>query len=298
LRDLQSDEMAVFGAANSTWEGARGSDTPTEHGTNYYGDFHFVLDRDKVKDRTVYTATDHGAPRRDPMLTLNDFAFGGKGLTWLKDVKRVSMLDAVVNAVRLKTALYGMPLLFEVQIFGGVNIKTDVKELHLSYKVSDTTEQNIRQFYQGTTVAISKIDSNPPVGRVFSPGGLTDLDALAMVAAGHGAGPERQQFEADTARVTDQMTRTPVRVAYGLALYIEQAATQGRGGLTAQDIGVLDKSLLRMKAMGKAGATLPDDIKRNLSDRMREAEDALNAAKRPPVLLAPLDTGELEGMLV
>ena len=109
-------------------------------------------------------------PSRDPMLTLNDFAFGGKGLTWLKDVKRVSMLDAVVNAVRLKTALYGMPLLFEVQIFGGVNIKTDVKELHLSYKVSDTTEQNIRQFYQGTTVAISKIDSNPPVGRVFSPG--------------------------------------------------------------------------------------------------------------------------------
>ena len=119
-----------------------------------------------------------------------------------------------------------------------------------------------------------------------------------MVAAGHGAGPQRQQFEADTARVTDQMTRTPVRVAYGLALYIKQAATQGRGGLTAQDIGVLDKSLLRMKAMGKAGTTLPDDIKKNLSDRMREAEEALNAAKRPPVLLAPLDTSELEGVLV
>jgi hypothetical protein len=61
---------------------------------------------------------------------------------------------------------------------------------------------------------------------------------------------------------------------------------------------VLDKSLLRMRAMGKAGATLPDDIKKNLSDRMREASDALDAAKRPPVLLAPLDTGEVQGVLV
>jgi hypothetical protein len=279
LRDLQSDEMAVFGAANPTWEGARGSDTPTEHGTNYYGDFHFVLDRGKVKDRMVYTATDHGAPRRDPVLALNDFAFGGKGLTWLKDVKRTSMLDAVVNAVRLKTALYGMPLLFEVQIFGGVNIKTDVKEVNLSSKVSATAEQNITNFYQGTAVAIKKIDANAPTGRVFSPGGLTELDALAMVAAGYGDTAEKQAFEADTAGVTDQLTRVPIRVAYGLALYIKQAATQGKGGLSDEDKDVLDKSLARMKSMAKAGASLSGPIKKNLADRMQEAEQALTAAK-------------------
>ena len=294
LRDLQSDEMAVFGAANPTWEGARGSDTPTEHGTNYYGDFHFVLDRDTVKDRMVYTATDHGAPRRDPVLSLNDFAFGGRGLTWLKDVKRTSMLDAVVNAVRLKTALYGMPLLFEVQIFGGVNIKTDVKEVNLSSKVSATAEQNITNFYQGTAVAIKKIDANAAHGTGVQSRGSHRLDALAMVAAGYGDTTEKQRFEADTAGVTDQLTRVPIRVAYGLALYIKQAATQGKGGLSDEDKDVLDKSLARMKSMAKAGASLSGPIKKNLADRMQEAEQALTAAKAeaaPEVV--DIDTDEL-----
>jgi hypothetical protein len=193
-----------------------------------------------------------------------------------------------VNAVRLKTALYGMPLLFEVQIFGGINIKTDVAEVHLSSAVDAATEKRIKKFYKGTAVVISKIDATPPTGRVFAAGGLTDLDGLIMAAAGHGSDVERQEFETDTAGIADQMTRVPVRAAYGLALYIKQAATQGRGGLTPADIAVLDASAVKMNAFSGAGAGLPATAAKNLRDRIKEATDALAAAKaqaaRPPRL--------------
>jgi hypothetical protein len=39
------------------------------------------------------------------------------------------MVDNVVNAVRSKAPIYGLPLMFEFQVFGGLNIKTDVKEV-------------------------------------------------------------------------------------------------------------------------------------------------------------------------
>jgi hypothetical protein len=201
------------------------------------------------------------------------------------------MVDACVNATRLKTALYGMPLLFEVQIFGGVNIRNDVTDVYLAGSLDATIEQNVQAFFANTRVGVHRIDANAPAGRVYSAGGLTDFDALAMVLAGHGTDAERQAYETDSAQVPGQMEKAPYRTAYAMALYITHVASQGAGGLTAEDLALLRKTEGRMRAMAVSLAKLvpdkvPANVQQNLADRMQTASDALALAARQPVLVA------------
>jgi hypothetical protein len=116
-------------------------------GMNYYGDTHFVLDRDRIKDRLVYTATDHGRPHRDPFLAFADFllpndageVYGGEAyrsdLTGLKPdgVTKIDVVTDVINALLTTDVVAvnrGLP--FEIQIFGGIDLRTDVTEICVS----------------------------------------------------------------------------------------------------------------------------------------------------------------------
>lgn len=122
---------------------ARGEDV----GINYYGDTHFVLDPATVRDRVVYTATDHGQPHKDPFLAFADFLlpnspteqYGGEtyraDITGLKPagVTNKDVVADVINAILNPTApavRRGLP--FEIQIFGGIDLRRDVTEIHVS----------------------------------------------------------------------------------------------------------------------------------------------------------------------
>ena len=158
---FKPEEMASFGALNINWDTSYGGDVVSKHGSNYYGDLHFKLNRNAVENRLIYTATDHGQPRRNPILALQDFTFGGRGLTWLKDTKKLDVLDNVVNAARTKKPIYGMPLVFEVQIFGGVNVKRDSDEVFLAPSVSKELKKAVTDFFQGTSVTVTTIGAVP-----------------------------------------------------------------------------------------------------------------------------------------
>jgi hypothetical protein len=133
-------------------EAARRRKVESEHkdiGINYYGDTHFLLNTAKIQDRVVYTATDHGQPHRDPFLAFADFllqaergkVYGGKAyrhdITRLKPEKLEETPAAafdVVNAILDPTnaPLVKRNLPFEIQIFGGIDVRADVDEIHVS----------------------------------------------------------------------------------------------------------------------------------------------------------------------
>jgi hypothetical protein len=151
LLDFGPAELPVFGAANVNWERTRGSaeggikegaEIPV--GTNYYGDTHFLL-RDAVRDRVVYTATDHGPPRRDPLLALLDFVTG-ENITGLLAKRNPTMLLEVVNAARAKALNLRAELPFEIQIFGGLDIARDVERIYYAPGVTPAVKQHIADF--------------------------------------------------------------------------------------------------------------------------------------------------------
>ena len=133
-------------------EAARRRQVESEHkdvGINYYGDTHFLLNKAKIQDRVVYTATDHGQPHRDPFLAFADFllqsergkVYGGKA--YRHDITRLKPQGLeetpaaaydVVNAILDPTnaPLVKRNLPFEIQIFGVVDVRNDVDEIHVS----------------------------------------------------------------------------------------------------------------------------------------------------------------------
>ncbi|HEY3737001.1 MAG TPA: DUF4157 domain-containing protein [Jatrophihabitans sp.] len=168
LQDLTKQEMPTFGAGNVTWESNRGgqSEFAEKHATNYYGDLHFVLDPAKIRHRMVFTARDHGEPRRDPFLGLLDLIgispdSKGTGRTQLKDVEYAAVLDNLVNAIGAKIPIVGLGLVFEFQVFGRVDILKEVKEVYVPPIHSDTIFNHVQQFYQGSGVTVVRM--KPPV---------------------------------------------------------------------------------------------------------------------------------------
>ena len=157
-REFSQSEMPVFGALNTEWNTVYGTDDPNRYGTNYYGDVHFLLNKENIQNRLVYTATDHGVPRKDPLLVLHDFAFGGSH-TWIKDVKKESMVARIVNAAISKTPLFAGNLIFEVQIFGGVDLTRDVEKMVIAPSVEQTIQENIRTFATTNTIDHEVIQS-------------------------------------------------------------------------------------------------------------------------------------------
>lgn len=178
LNQMEAKEKAVFGALNVNFEQTTGSDSSDMHGSNYYGDMHFVLKREAVRNRMIYTATDHGQHRRNPLLALNDFTFGDRGVTWLQDTKKLGMIDNIVNDVTAKRPLYGLPLLFEVQIFGGVNVKRDVSSVLLGQNVTPELEAKVRKYYKNRKGVVVERAGTAQANAVNTGG--TDVDEMLM----------------------------------------------------------------------------------------------------------------------
>ena len=127
-------------------------------GINYYGDTHFLLDAAKIAGRVVYTATDHGQPHVDPFLAFADLmlppdkkeAYGGT--TYRPDVTRLKpagvhkpgvqmdIINAILDPTNAPVVKRGLP--FEIQIFGGIDIRTDVKAIYVSPGAPDGVYEN------------------------------------------------------------------------------------------------------------------------------------------------------------
>ncbi len=302
LNQLSSAEMAVFGALNVNWATSMGGDTMQKHGENYYGDLHFVLDRARVRDRMIYTATDHGQHRRDPLLALHDFTFGDRGVTWLQNTKKLGMLDNIVNDVTARKPIYGLPLLFEVQIFGGVNVLDDVTDVYLGSQVSATLENAVRQFYNGRAVNVVKAGATPQ-GAVQASG--PDVDEMMMselVSSTFLDAGEKASIDAD---VTAAQTLTPqqaalMRSVLTVAEYVRKTATLNAGALTGGDLTTLSACVAKLKGItgflcSCQQATQAD--KTALNTRVGAAERAVQQAQQaaqnpvvqnpPPQIAAP-----------
>jgi hypothetical protein len=154
-------ELPVFGAVNLNWRA--GSSMQSSHpldptaidrkdnayGINSYGDVHFHM-KDSVRDRLVYTATDHGVPRRDPWLAFTDFFAESTDLGMMKLKSPASTKSAfhAINSLitKEKVAVDTMP--FEVQIFGKVDFSRHAKAMHIAPSLGNIVQNNARQFAQ------------------------------------------------------------------------------------------------------------------------------------------------------
>ncbi len=164
LLNFKPEELPTFGAVNVNWEKNRGTGGGKEYGEGYYGDTHFKLKRANVEDRLVYTATDHGAPHRDPLLALHDFAFQGRGLLNLKDQTKIQFVGEVVHAAVNGNTDLRSDLPFEIQIFGTVDIAVDVEKIYIAPSVSELVKANVRAFSEKTMVPYEIMAK--PVGTV------------------------------------------------------------------------------------------------------------------------------------
>jgi hypothetical protein len=189
LLDFENAELPVFGALSPGWESTKGSDAPIpeEYGTNYYGSVHLLLDRDRVKNRLVYTATDHGVPRRDPVLALADFLDlgGGPSKTKLKGTFDMDMVNAIVLAAKNKGTIF-KNLVFEMQIFGDVDILKDVKEIYLADSVGKVPFRRAKRLEgKGSVQKVARVGAMTeqatslymgPSQLLFTPPPLTDQE--------------------------------------------------------------------------------------------------------------------------
>jgi hypothetical protein len=98
-----------------------------------------------VRDRLVYTATDHGPPRREPLLALLDFVTGNN-ITGLLGKRNPSILYEVINAAKTKKLNIAAELPFEIQIFGGVDIRSDVRKILYAPSISGPVRMGIAIF--------------------------------------------------------------------------------------------------------------------------------------------------------
>ncbi len=152
LLGMGASEMPTFGAANVNWARMYGS---MEHqradtgetkgaGVGYYGDVHFLL-KEEVRNRLVYTATDHGPPRREPLLALLDFVTG-TNLTGLLGKRNMTMLYEVINAAKTRSMNIAANLPFELQIFGGIDLTRDVRKILYAPSVGGSVKMGIAIF--------------------------------------------------------------------------------------------------------------------------------------------------------
>ena len=183
---FQAGEMPTFGAVNINWNTNRGSDAVDQgnaqkwnikqdkkgnlktHGVNYYGEVHFLLKNDHVANRLVYTATDHGRSHRDIMFALADFA-SGERLTKDKQTSHTQLLANVINAAMDGASFqFGLPL--EIQIFGELNISTDVAKIYVAPGASDVVQKGIKLFSKKFSVPYEKIKAPKNANMIGSSG--------------------------------------------------------------------------------------------------------------------------------
>ena len=120
---------------------------------NYYGDTHLVLDAKAVAGRVVYTATDHrpaltstrsspspisccpptrkrltaARPYRSDVTRLKEGAVHKPGP---KGAVHMDVINAILDPKNAPLVKRGLP--FEIQIFGGIDLRKDVTEIDVS----------------------------------------------------------------------------------------------------------------------------------------------------------------------
>jgi hypothetical protein len=163
---FEAQDLPTFGAANINWEknfGLLGNP-----GENYYGNVHFLLKKNNIKNKVVYTATDHGRPHRDPMFALADFV-SGERLTKDQQPEKAEVLANMVNAA-LMSRDFRMELVFEIQIFGGVDIQNDVEKIYVAPNSSKVVKENIKRFSKKFNVPYTVYELPDEKTMEFSPG--------------------------------------------------------------------------------------------------------------------------------
>lgn len=163
------------------------------YGMNYYGDMHLKLKTAAVRNRTLYTASDHGQPHRDPFLAFADMLVGtktdaGTGETYYSDrtgLKRggngVGVMNSnqaaqVIATVLGTAAVAKMNLPFEIQIFGGVDWETDVEEIWVSPAAPQAAFDRLDAWSRAAP-------GRPPVARMVRPPGVNVVDKNAVRTA-------------------------------------------------------------------------------------------------------------------
>jgi hypothetical protein len=153
-RGFSDAELPTFAAVGINWPAyASMSDDAKNYAKSPYGDTHFVLDPDKIRDIVVYTATDHGHPRRDPFLAFADLLLGGIGATGIKDMKSVPHAMQIINSCTLAEATPIPTQAFEIQIFGKVDVSTDVTKVVVAPNASEGVKRNVKKFCKKNGIA-------------------------------------------------------------------------------------------------------------------------------------------------
>ena len=177
-------ELPTFAAANVNWaaHGSMPDDQKpgqAKYAHNPYGDTHFVLNRRAIADRMVYTATDHGFPRRDVFLAFADFVLGNGSITGLKDTARPGVVGHVINSLILQKPALSALQQFEVQIFGRVDIDKDVEKIVVAPTVDEVTRKNIEKFAKKTGIPVEFAVPQQVVGPSWTvPNGLVSQGSL------------------------------------------------------------------------------------------------------------------------
>ena len=199
-RGLSPEEMPKFGALNVNWDtnySASSQGTPatttsragqlpmdklrkkkfakmtdiekerriqdTAVGENYYGDLHMVLKDHLIKQRrVVFTCTDHGAPHFDPLLAVYD-AVRGEFITNLKSGEQTSVLYSVFNeAAQVPMNRLTSMLMIEAQIYGKLDIATDVETMVVAPFVHPDVKKNAKKFCKKHGINFVVIDPSDP----------------------------------------------------------------------------------------------------------------------------------------
>ncbi|MBD2532526.1 hypothetical protein H6G97_24260 [Nostoc flagelliforme FACHB-838] len=163
-------ELPSFAAVNMNWlahssnlptQGFGGRNNASEYGKNSYGDTHFILKQENIVERLVYTATDHGKPRRDIYLAFCDFLLGddaAQSQTGMKATKKDVVIRHIVNSLITQKLVSSDVQCFEVQIFGELNISKDVEKISVAPSVEANVQDNINTFCTKHSITFEAID--------------------------------------------------------------------------------------------------------------------------------------------
>jgi hypothetical protein len=171
---LSAEDLPVFGALNPSWEKTRGgalggATVSTEtiaggqyktapYGENYYGKNHLVL-KEHCRPRAVFDARPAAQVRKIERTTVE---------LVLADLVRHFMwefVDPLVNAQQNidQIVLHGLNL--EVHVFGGVDLRHDVKEIHLQADLfredfrNDSPAGRIKRFAATNGITVHNLGS-------------------------------------------------------------------------------------------------------------------------------------------
>lgn len=171
----------LFGALNySFYKSMAASLSSTHVGENYYGNVHFLLKREPLKDSMIYTATDFGIPRREPELLLYDFLYAdtpGESIVPEKQVNLARTDDVkALAASALKNDFFtGTHLLrMEIQIFKNVPINQEYIEcIVLGGGIAPATEDILYKEYDKHHVPVKVMRKTKNPGMPY---GISDFE--------------------------------------------------------------------------------------------------------------------------